>query len=257
MKITFFKNESDFYWRISYAWENAEIPGLSPKKQKALERFRKYGWVFSIPVVVFFVLFIRQIFLVNPWLTAVILIFQLPLHELCHALFCWISGRKVERICFFPYRSKCGPSEQMVAAYVKPAFGVWNQYQALLLFLFPILILTIFPLFLSIFISPIRFHLIFLALLNLSGSRNDMADALGMFLLPKNILSFPAFALLQKDDTKPLTVHQLSITPKLENVKHRQFTYFQGKLTEEDCAVETPSTLQLRKEFIQQFGLKE
>ena len=98
MKITFFKNESYFHPRISYAWTNAEKVDVDFKFRK----LRKYSQLLSaVPLVIFLALSESG----SDWLFYIITaIICLPVHELCHALFCLLSGRKAERIYFFPYK---------------------------------------------------------------------------------------------------------------------------------------------------------
>ena len=123
MKITFFKNESHFYPRISYTVENAEIVSLNQK----IQSLKKYSiWLFMLPLLIFTFVFYRN--LGSNYIALIAIVFLcLPIHELCHALFCWITGRKVERIFFFPYKRVIS----VPIAYVKPAFGFWNKTEAL------------------------------------------------------------------------------------------------------------------------------
>ena len=249
MKITFFKNESHFYSRISYVWENAEKVNYVPEFQRTSKVF---SWLLCIPAFIFAILFAQQI--INNYLLFIgILIFALPVHELCHAVFCLISGRKVDRICFFPYKNFLTSK----TAYVMPAFGAWNKCQAILFSAFPIILLTILPAFLAIFIPRFKLWLIFLSLLNVGMSHFDIIDVISLFQLPKNCIYFGTFSLIAKDNNTPVVIHRLSITPELDSVCHRQYTYFQGRMTEDNCAVETPDTKQLKQEFIKQFDLKE
>ena len=116
MKIVFFKNESHFHPRLSYTWENAEQVYLNSKLQNLKKIF-----IFLLAVPFFAFLFFNQKELSSKWLLLIaISLLCLPIHELCHALFCWISGRKVERICFFPYKRIFSKA----AGYVKPTFSV-------------------------------------------------------------------------------------------------------------------------------------
>lgn len=253
MKITFLKNETHFYPRISYTWENAEKVNFTSEFQG----LKKYSimWLFLLPMPVF-VIFCSQKIVKNYWFFVTfiaIIVLCLPLHELCHALFCWISGRKVERICFFPYKNLFFRP----AAYVKPVFGAWNKKQAIFLILFPFILLSFVPAILAIFISNLRFWLLFLSLLNISVSGIDIIDALYLSGLPKNCLYFfDGFALTVKDNDKPIIIHQLSITPELDKVNHRCFEYFNGRLTEKHQVHESAEVTKLRLEFVQQFNLE-
>ena len=248
MKIVFFKNESHFHPRLSYTWENAEQVHLNSKLQNLKNSFI---FLLAIPFIIF--LFVNLKELPSKWLLIIaISLLCLPIHELCHALFCWISGRKVERICFFPYKrifSKVG-------GYVKPTFGVWNKYQAILFVAFPVIILSLIPAILAIFVAPLRFWLLYLSLLNLSASYSDIVDIICIFKLPPNALYLMDVILKVKDKDKPVIIHQLSVTPKLDKIHHKCFEYFNGRLTEKENPAETVETRNLKQEFINQFDLK-
>lgn len=251
MKILFFKNESHFYSRISYVWENAEKVNVNSNSE-FLKSKQYIMLLFSIPVFVFSILFSHQI--VKPyWYFIAIIFFSLPLHELCHALFCWISKRKIDRICFFPDKNILTGK----VAYVMPALGAWNKNQAAMFFSFPVLILTIFPAILAVFIPSIRILLLFLSSFNISISCFDIIKTFNLLRLPTNAIYFGAFSLITVDNNKPVVIHQLSITPNLDEIKHRQFEYFDGSLIEKDQACETNATKRLKQEFINQFNLEQ
>ena len=248
MKIVFFKNESHFHPRLSYTWENAEQVHLNSKLQNLKKIFIL---LLAIPFIAF--LFVNQKEFSSKWiLLLAISLLCLPIHELCHALFCWISGRKVERISFFPYKqifSKAG-------GYVKPAFGVWNKYQAILLVSFPTIMLSIIPAILAIFIASLRLWLLYLSLLNISVSYSDIVDIICLFKLPPNALYLVDIILTVKETDKPIIIHQLSVTPKLDKIHHKCFDYFNGRLTKIECPPETVETIRLKQEIIKQFNLK-
>lgn len=248
MKIVFFKNESHFYPRLSYTWENAEQVHLNSKLQNLKKLFIL---LLAIPFVAF--LFINLKELSHKWLLLLAISFLcLPTHELFHALFCWISGRKVERICFFPYKQIFYKEN----AYVKPTFSVWNKYQAILLSSFPIITLSIIPAILAIFIAPLRFWLLYLSLLNILVSSFDIIDIICLFKLSPNALYLVDIILTVKETDKPVIIHQLSVTPKLDKIHHKCFEYFNGRLTEKEQPDDTVETIRLKQEFIKQFNLK-
>ena len=250
MKITFFKNESHFYPRISYTWENAEGVGSNSKIQK----LRKHSvWLFALPLLIFAFFFHSQIAR-NAWLWIATCLLGLPAHELCHAAFCWISGRKVERICFFPYRKKVFSS---AGAYVKPAFGVWNKQQAILCSAFPLILLSIVPALLAVFVSSLRYELLFFALYNISGSCFDIIDILNLFSLPANCIHVTDVSLTVQDASKPVMIHQIFVTPALDKIYHKGFSYFDGRLTEIQQVYDTPQTVVLKQEFVKQFHLEQ
>ena len=248
MKIVFFKNESHFHPRLSYTWENAEQVHLSSKLQNLKKIFI---FLLAVPFIAF--LFVNQKEFSSKWLLILaISLLCLPTHELCHALFCWISGRKVERICFFPYKQIFSK----VGAYVKPTFSAWNKYQAILFIAFPIIILSFIPAILAIFIAPLRLWLLYLSLLNISTSYSDIVDIICLFKLPPNALYLVDIILTVKETDKPVIIHQLFVTSKLDKIHHKCFEYFNGRLTEKENPDETVKIMKLKQEFINQFDLK-
>lgn len=168
-----------------------------------------------LPLLIFTFLFYKNLGS-NYIVFMAIVILCLPIHELCHALFCWITGRKVERIFFFPYKDVFSTP----AAYVKPVFGVWNQTQVVLWSLFPLLLLSVAPALVSVFIPSLRMGLTFLSLLNLSVSNFDVIDILCFLKLPRNCLHFGSFILMAKEADKPIIIHQLSVTPEPNRIDH-------------------------------------
>ena len=248
MKISFFKNESHFYPRISYTVENAEIVSLNQK----IQSLKKYSiWLFMLPLLIFTFAFYKNLGS-NFTVLISIVILCLPMHELCHALFCWIMGRKVERIFFFPYKRVFS----VPTAYVKPVFGVWNKTQVDLFSLFPLILLSLVPALLAIFIPSVRMWMIFLSLLNLSVSSLDIIDIVCFLKLPQNCLHFGDFVLMVKEADKPIIIHRLSVTPKLDKIDHICFQYANNKLTEIDPAPESSEVSKLRQEFINQFDFE-
>lgn len=248
MKIVFFKNESHFHPHLSYTWENAEQVHLNSKLQNLKKIF-----IFLLAVPFFAFLFFNQKELSSKWLLLIaISLLCLPIHELCHALFCWISGRKVERISFFPYKRIFSK----VSGYVKPAFSVWNKYQAILFVAFPVIILSFIPAILAIFIAPLRPWLLYLSLSNISVSYSDIVDIICLFKLPPNALYLVDIILTVKEVDKPTIIHQLSVTPKLDKIHHKCFEYSNGRLTEKEHPAETVETRKLKQEFINQFDLE-
>ena len=259
MKIIFFKNETHFYPRVSYTWENAErVDVVSP-----LEKFYS---AFSIAISIIYVLVFAWTIkafsdgvsevIINAAVLLTINVLFFPLHELCHVLFCVISRKRVERICFFPDSFSLKPGI-MRGAYVKPAFGAFSKVQAALLSAFPLLLLTFVPLTIVLFVPQIKGYFIYITVLNVLMSSRDIFDVVNYLLLPKESVRFEDFALKQKDSSKPIVIDQMYVTPSFDKIHHKKYTYFNGKLEEQANVVETPETEQLRKEFAEQFGLKK
>lgn len=248
MKITFFKNESHFYPRVSYTWENAEKVKVKLNSNK----LKKYSfWICLLPLAVFTVYFLKELIL-HKFLFISTTVLLLPLHELCHALYCWILGRKIERICFFPY--KLAPFS--LTAYVKPSFNVWSKLQSILLSSFPLIILSVIPAVLAIFIPSFRILLLYICLCNISVSSYDIIDIIYFLKLPKKSLHFDGFCLSVNQEDKPIIIHQIFVTPKLDKINHKCFRYFNMKLTKMDEVYEIPRVVGLKKEFIKQFNME-
>ena len=91
MKITFFKNEAHFYEKRHIFWDHAQ-------KAEKKSLFRYIALLLSLGAILI-------LNLTSLGQRAVSWLLILPIHELCHALFCWLSGKKVERIYFFPYKN--------------------------------------------------------------------------------------------------------------------------------------------------------
>ena len=248
MKISFFKNESHFHPRVSYNFENADLVSLDCK----IQNIKKYStWLFMLPLLIFTFVFYRN--LGSNYIALIAIVFLcLPIHELCHALFCWITGRKVERIFFFPYKRVFSAP----TAYVKPTFGVWNKTQVVLWSLFPLLLLSLVPAFLATFIPSLRICMIFLSLYNLSVSNLDIIDILCFLKLPKNCLHFRDFILTVKETDKPIIIHRLSVTSKLDKIDHVCFQYAHNKLAEIHPAPESSEVIKLKQEFAKQFNFE-
>ncbi len=246
MKITFFKNEPYFHPRISYCWTNAEKVDVDFK----LKKLRKYSQLLFVIPLVIFLIFLE---LGSDWLFYIIAaVLCLPVHELCHALFCWISEREVEGIYFFPCRRVF--SSQI--AYVKPAFGVWNKAQAVLFSLFPIILLSFVPAISALFIPFLKTRLLFLSVCNLSVSCFDIIDACCLLKLPRDCLHFGDFILTAVKADCPVIIHRLSVTSKLDKIDHKCFQFYDNKLTEIDPPPESSAVDRLIEEFVKQFNLE-
>lgn len=248
MKIVFFKNEEHFHPRISYTWDNAEGIGLDTKLTKY-----KNLLMFALTVPLFiFVVVNYEAFKSNRLLLLAVAFLTLPVHEICHALFCWVVGKKVERMCFFPYKQFITKP----TAYVRPAFDVWKKYQVVLFNLFPFIILSVFPSVLAIFCPPLRMWLLLISLLNLSASVFDIVSVIHYLRFPKGLLYFLHFTLKVTDAKKPVTIHRIAVTPKLDKIYHTCFVYSENVLTETKNVYDTPETIAIKQEFKEQFNME-
>jgi len=239
MKIRFFKNENDFYKRTSYCWENAEL--AVPKIKNNINCVI----LIAISFILFgYVLVFRNKLSTNLCLFAAIAILLLPVHELCHALFCFLTKRKIERICFFSSFSINEPT-----AYVMPEFTCWSKTERVLFYLFPTIMLSLIPTIIAIILPSVRFWLLLVSLYNLLCSAFDVSDSIKIISLPVKSVVFEGFALLSNRN-QAIVIHKISLLKVNSEIKHEQFVYEHRKLTKIDNPIETEKVKQLKSEFL-------
>ena len=242
MKITFFKNENHFSARTSYCWENAEL--AEPKIKSNIIRIPLI--IIGLITLPIYIWFFRNEFSKYIWLFIPIVIALIVLHELCHAFFCVITKRKVKRICFLSSFRLNEPT-----SYVMPELSSWSKIERVLLYLFPIIILSAIPIVIAIFLPIVRTWLILVALINLTMSAFDINDILKTISLPKGCVIFEGFSLIPTNN-QPIIIHKLTLTKDTLTILHEQFVYENKKLSKSDIATETENVKQLKNEFIQQ-----
>ncbi len=242
MKITFFKNENHFSARTSYCWENAEL--AEPKIKSNIIRILLI--IIGLITLPIYIWFFRNEFSNYIWLFIPIAIALIVLHELCHALFFVITKRKVKRICFLSSFRLNEPT-----AYVMPELSSWSKIERVLFYLFPIIILSLVPTIIAIFLPIVRLWLILVALINLTGSAFDINDTIKTISLPKRSVIFEGFSLIPTNN-QPIIIHKLTLTKDTLTILHEQFVYENKKLSKSDIATETENVKQLKNEFIQQ-----
>ncbi len=248
MKIYFFKNEYDFCSRESVIAENAELKNYRHRPKKLY---------FSVLFVTCFTLAISLLLLNISYhkslLPVIVAVFAvLFLHEICHALHCFITGRGVERICFFPSGSFLTATKP--SAYVKPAFNVWSRNSRILFALFPLLLLTVVPATIVMFFPSTKYFLTPLAAFNFVTSVFDICDAIILLFCPKDALYFNSFYLLQKENS-PATVHRVWISKDKKTVFHKHYEASRYKLKEISPPSETENVKHLIQEFKAQFKI--
>lgn len=242
MKITFFKNENHFSARTSYCWENAEL--AEPKIKSNIIRIPLI--IIGLITLPIYIWFFRNEFSNYIWLFIPIVIALIVLHELCHAFFCVITKRKVKRICFLSSFRLNEPT-----SYVMPELSSWSKIERVLLYLFPIVILSVIPTIIAIFLPIVRLWLILVALINLTFSAFDINDTIKTISLPKRSVIFEGFSLIPTNN-QPIIIHKLILTKDTSTILHEQFVYENKKLSKSDIATETENVKQLKNEFIQQ-----
>ena len=242
MKITFFKNENHFFARTSYCWENAEL--AEPKiKSNIIRILLILIGLITLPIYIWF---FRNDFSKYIWLFIPIVIALIVLHEFCHAFFCFITKRKVKRICFLSSFRLNEPT-----AYVMPEFSVWSKIERVLFYLFPIIILSLVPIIIAIFLPIVRLWLILVALINLTTSAFDINDTFKTISLPKGCVIFEGFSLLSNNN-QLIIIHKLVLTREKAEILHEQFVYENKKLSKCETPIETENVKQLKNEMFQQ-----
>ena len=242
MKITFFKNENHFSARTSYCWENAEL--AEPKIKSNIIRILLI--IIGLITLPIYIWFFRNEFSNYIWLFIPIIIALIVLHELCHALFCVITKRKVERICFLSSFRLNEPT-----AYVMPELSSWSKIERVLFYLFPIVILSVIPIIIAIFLPIVRLWLILVALINLTSSAFDIDDTFKTISLPKGCVIFEGFSLFSNNN-QPIVIHKLILTKEKTEILHEQFVYENKKLSKSETPIETKNVKQIKKEMLQQ-----
>ena len=242
MKITFFKNENHFSARTSYCWENAEL--ADPKIKNSIIRIllTTIGLI-TLPVYIWF---FRNEFSNYIWMFIPIVIALIVLHEFCHALFCFITKRKVNRICFLSSFRLNEPT-----SYVMPELSSWSKIERVLFYLFPIVILSLVPTIIAIFLPIVRLWLILVALINLTFSAFDINDTIKTISLPKRSVIFEGFSLIPTNN-QPIIIHKLILTKEKTEILHEQFIWKSYELSKCDNLIETESVKQLKDEMLQQ-----
>lgn len=242
MKIIFFKNENHFSARTSYCWENAELAEPKIKSNIICILLIIIGLI-TLPIYIWF---FRNDFSKYIWLFIPIVIALIVLHEFCHAFFCFITKRKVKRICFLSSFRLNEPT-----SYVMPELSSWSKIERVLFYLFPIIILSLVPTIIAIFLPIVRLWLILVALINLTFSAFDINDIIKTISLPKGCIIFEGFSLIPTNN-QPIIIHKLTLTKDTLTILHEQFVYENKKLSKSDIATETENVKQLKNEFIQQ-----
>lgn len=246
MKIYFFKNENDICERES-CLSDIDITVKSFRYPKAL-----YYTVLSLGIVYLIAaLFISKLDYHKNVIPLLLIAFSYPvIHEVIHALHCALTGRKIERICIFPYGIT---SFSKPSAYVMPEFSVWTKYGRLMFVLFPFIFLTVVPIILSfIFPSPLHYFLL-LSAFNFLGSSFDICDAVTILKQPKGTLFFRGFIIMPVNSE--FVLHRVWISEDKNTVFYKQYIYGKDKLTEVQTPTETEKVKLLIQEFKDQFKI--
>ena len=240
MKITLFKNESHFSARTSYCWENAEL--AEPKiKNDIIRILLILIGLIALPVYIWF---FRNELSNCIWLFIPIVIALMVSHEFCHAFFCFMTKRKVERICFLSSFKFNEPT-----AYVMPEFSSWSKTERIIFYLFPTIMLSVIPALLAILLPMARLWLLLVSMYNLLCSSFDVSNAIKTISLPKSSIIFEGFSLIPTN-TQPMVIHKLVLAKDKTEIIHKQFMYINKKISECDIAAETENIKNLKNEMV-------
>ena len=145
MKIYFGKHECDHFLGDALSFENAKwVKG----KYNADRGKRITVCVTSAIAIIYVFLFSKQLSSHTIIIWSIFFL-QLSLHEFCHALFAWICGKGVEGIYFFPKYKKRKITNP--GAYVCPKPDIYNKTERILLYLFPLILLSVLPSIFALF----------------------------------------------------------------------------------------------------------
>ncbi len=257
MKITIGKNESHDYPRTSYLLEGGDWVKDIKQVPKAISSVWSIAW--SVVAVSWVILHASE-------LKGQILLFVLfallllPLHELSHALFLWLTGRQVYAIRLSPFPGKW----HMPAAYVKADLAILSRGEQVLFSAFPMILLSVLPAVIALFCPPLRIWLLWIAFANAADSSFDVRDILGYFFLPQNACCIGGVWCVLHEE-KPVILRRLRIKPGATRVSDVERTDFR---VEGKCLVEIPAVgdgrdasgygiPELLNEFKQQFHLSD
>ncbi len=99
-----------------------------------------------------------------------------PLHEFCHIHYALIMKKKVIGICFLPYNYEFTLFKP--SAYVKFDFNYIKKIHLIMFSIFPLILLTILPYLLPIFI-PSLWHYLFRVLTRTEGYHGTISRGCG------------------------------------------------------------------------------
>lgn len=214
MKICFFKRDTDFLAGQEILLKNGKA--LPPMKgfhrlQSAARILVPFGAVLPVLWLGDPSAWLRNLLLLLPIYFAM----YVP-HELCHGLFCAVTGKRVERICFFPRNAAYG-------AYVLPAFAPMSRRQGIFFALFPLLVLTMLFEGIGLFFPSVAFYMHLCALANVAMSTFDLCDALQAALMPRGALCFWNPHFWAMPEREEMEIHRLTVTADGRTLCHEHY----------------------------------
>ncbi|MBO5966889.1 MAG: DUF3267 domain-containing protein [Clostridia bacterium] len=249
MKIYFGKHECDYFLGDALSCENAKWVNTKYNYKRGN---RITLCVTGAIAIIYAAFFLKQI---NSAIAVLAIAYLLlPVHEFCHTLFAGIFGNGAEGIYFRPpYKEKriSNPS-----AYVCLNPVLWNKTKQTLFVLFPLILLSVLPLVLSIIFRNYAVWLIYIALNNLTMSFHDINAAIHILKFPRNTLFLRQVRLLPKDATKPTQIHYIYVRNEKGEIKvfHEHYEYFEGKSKRIEPPVETEDAMFWKNDLLEKLG---
>ncbi len=245
MKLCFFKDYTDFYFDMYSCFENAE---RVESKNKAITSTKiKIRCFTSVVALLYTIIFAKKL-CADILLMVLIWISFLPLHELCHVLFCILNRTKVEGIYFFPKDKKRGYD-----AYVLPRLAVWKKSERILFSLFPLIVLSVASSVLSFVFPRYAIWFIYFGLINLVTSYVDISDAYVTWGVQHDALWLGGLPIRQKDKTIPIQVHFMYVIKESKTIEHEHYQYFKGKTIKIDNPIDNEDVKMVKRKYAEYF----
>ncbi len=254
MKLYLRKNHGDLYPRLSCVWDGVEksetFPALSKGVQTVIMATLDLLTIIGVGVI-------SWVFRMSPRLIVAAFLFCLPLHECCHVLYCIFARREVEGIYFAPprrgkKRSWNDRSWNDPGAYVMPGFCIHRKGQDILFRMLPLLLMTVVPTVIALFVPRVAPYLYFTAVMNLGMSRLDICATIALMRLPKNRLILYPHSCVLVPSAERMEFRFIAKKANDDKLIMRRFLYENKKLTELSFEHNESSRL-LEQEFLVQF----
>ena len=250
MKVTIGKNESHYYPRESFHIRGGEWLSVPPPSR--VFRCTWYGLCFMLAVA--FVLMNGQEVTDHSLFYMITYVLYLPIHELCHALYLWLTHRRVYAIRFCPYWFKWGRE----GAYIKPDMSLFTRGEYTLLSVFPLLLLSIIPAAVALFCPELRAWLGWIVIINLAGASFDISNVLRLLHVPKDAF-WTDGAWYRFHEGETVILQRIRIKPgatRMSDIERAEFRV-EGKHLVEVPVTDSDDVLVLLNEFKTQFQLSD
>ena len=248
VKVTFGKNDSHSYARESFHLRGGEWLSV-PSPSHVL----RHIWL-GLCCIMLLVLLRMDSQGALDYCLVCILLLLLPLHELCHALFLWLTHRRVYAIRFYPYWFKWGQP----GAYVKPDMPLFTRGEYALFAAFPLLLLSLLPAVIALFCPDLRIWLGAIAIGNLAIASFDVVLLLWVLRLPKGAVGTDG-GWCRFHEGETVILQRIRIKPgatRMSDIERAEFRV-EGKHLVEVPVTDSDDVLVLLNEFKTQFQLSD